>query len=231
MAKVDVYCRYCHKSEQVKGHGKGNGGHPRYRCYSCCKVFQLAYTYQACKPGVKEQIVDIAMNNGGIRDTARILKVATATVMKTLKNLRPRNVTTLPLAECGIQIVCEIDEQWSFVGNKKNQRWLWYAWEPRLKRIVAHVFGDRSRKTLDKLLTLLSSFTIRFYCTDDYVVYDPLPEEEHLTGKAFIQRIERTNLTHRTRIKRLNRKTIGYSKSEEMHDKVIGTFIEREHYF
>ncbi|MDE1480851.1 IS1 family transposase, partial [Xenorhabdus bovienii] len=27
-----------------------------------------------------------------------------------------------------------------------------------------------------------------------------------------------------------NRKTIGYSKSEEMHDKVIGTFIERENY-
>ncbi|WP_340615970.1 IS1 family transposase, partial [Xenorhabdus entomophaga] len=25
-------------------------------------------------------------------------------------------------------------------------------------------------------------------------------------------------------------KTIGYSKSEEMHDKVIGTFIERENY-
>ncbi|MCB4426895.1 IS1 family transposase, partial [Xenorhabdus nematophila] len=44
------------------------------------------------------------------------------------------------------------------------------------------------------------------------------------------QRIERTNLTHRTRIKRRNRKTIGYSKSEDMHDKVIGTFIERENY-
>ncbi|MDE9467257.1 IS1 family transposase, partial [Xenorhabdus bovienii] len=51
------------------------------------------------------------------------------------------------------------------------------------------------------------------------------------TGKTFTQRIERTNLTHRTRIKRLNRKTLGYSKSAEMHDKVIGTFIEREHYF
>ncbi|MCB4426902.1 IS1 family transposase, partial [Xenorhabdus nematophila] len=45
------------------------------------------------------------------------------------------------------------------------------------------------------------------------------------------QRIERTNLTHRTRIKRRNRKTIGYSKSEDMHDKVIGTFIERERLF
>ncbi|CDH07578.1 hypothetical protein XBO1_380001 [Xenorhabdus bovienii str. oregonense] len=28
MAKVDIYCRYCLKSEKVKGHGKGNGGHP-----------------------------------------------------------------------------------------------------------------------------------------------------------------------------------------------------------
>ncbi|WP_244590771.1 IS1 family transposase, partial [Xenorhabdus hominickii] len=65
----------------------------------------------------------------------------------------------------------------------------------------------------------------------DYVVYDNLPEEDHLTGKTFTQRIERTNLTQRTRIKRLNRKTISYSKSEEMHDKVIGTFIEREYYF
>ncbi|MDC9623465.1 IS1 family transposase [Xenorhabdus sp. XENO-7] len=230
MAKVDVYCRYCHTSEHVKGHGKGNGVHPRYRCYACCKVFQLEYTYQACKPGVKEQIIDMAMNNGGIRDTARVLKVATSTVMTTLKT-SPRHVTTLPLDGDNIQLICEMDEQGSFVGNKKNQRGLWYAWEPRLKRIVAHVFGDRSRKTLDKLLTLLSPFNIRFYCTDDYAVYDSLPEEEHLTGKTFTQRLERNNLTHRTQIKRLNRKTIGYSKSEEMHDKVIGTFIERENYF
>lgn len=30
---------------------------------------------------------------------------------------------------------------------------------------------------------------------------------------------------------RLVRKTIGFSKSEEMHDKVIGTYIEREFYW
>jgi insertion element IS1 protein InsB len=95
---------------------------------------------------------------------------------------------------------------------------------------VAHVLGDRSRKTLNKLLALLAPFEIQFYCTDDYAVYNCLPEEKYLRGKRFTQRIERTHLTLRTRIKRLNRKTIGYSKSEEMHDKVIGTFIEREYY-
>ncbi|MDE1478485.1 IS1 family transposase [Xenorhabdus bovienii] len=58
-----------------------------------------------------------------------------------------------------------------------------------------------------------------------------LTEEDHLTGKTFTQRIERTNLTQRTRVKRLNRKTISYLKSEEINDKMIGTFIEREYFF
>ena len=34
----------------------------------------------------------------------------------------------------------------------------------------------------------------------------------------------------KSRIKRLTRETIGFSKLEEMHDKVIGTFIKREYY-
>ncbi|WFQ80061.1 IS1 family transposase [Xenorhabdus sp. SF857] len=230
MAKVDVVCRYCHKAEEVKGHGKGSSGHQRYHCYACRKTFQLNYTYQACKPGMKDQIVDMAANNGSIRDTARVLKVGINTVLRTPKKLEPRQVTTLPLAANNIHIICEIDEQWSFVGNKKNQRWLWYAWEPEQKQIIAHVLGDRSRKTLSKLLALLAPFEIQFFCTDNYAVYDCLSEEKHFRGKKFTQRIERTNLTLRTRIKRLNRKTICYSKSEEMHDKVIGTFIEREYY-
>ncbi|PIE00011.1 MAG: transposase, partial [Thiothrix nivea] len=39
---------------------------------------------------------------------------------------------------------------------------------------------------------------------------------------------ERQNLNFRTRIKRLTRKTICFSKSEEIHDKVIEEFINRE---
>ncbi|WP_231852983.1 IS1 family transposase [Xenorhabdus poinarii] len=35
MVKVNVDCRYCHKSEHVKGYGKENSRHPRYRCYTC----------------------------------------------------------------------------------------------------------------------------------------------------------------------------------------------------
>ncbi len=119
---------------------------------------------------------------------------------------------------------------WSFVGNKKCQRWLWYAWEPRLKRIIAHTFGARSKKTLKKLLKKLASFNVVFWCTDNFKAYSLLPKNQHVVGKTFTQRIERENLTLRNRLKRLNRKTLGYSKSPKMHDKVIGTFIEREYY-
>ena len=55
-----------------------------------------------------------------------------------------------------------------------------------------------------------------------------LPEDKHLITKRFTQSIERQNLSFRTRIKRLQRKTICFSKSVEMHDKVVGEFINRE---
>ncbi|PHM61143.1 transposase [Xenorhabdus ishibashii] len=86
MAKVDVVCRYCHKTEEVKGHRKERTDHPRYHCYACRKTFQLNYAYQACYPGVKKQIIDMAVNNSGVRDTARVLKIGINTVIRTLKN-------------------------------------------------------------------------------------------------------------------------------------------------
>jgi len=54
-----------------------------------------------------------------------------------------------------------------------------------------------------------------------------LEPEQHTVGKAHTPKIERKHLTLRTRIKRLARKTICFSKSVLMHDMVIGLFINR----
>ncbi|MGL9751569.1 MAG: IS1 family transposase [Symbiopectobacterium sp.] len=231
MANVDVRCPFCEQTASVKKHGYGKSGHQRYRCQSCKRSFQLDYSYRACQPGMTDQLIDLAMNNAGIRDTARALHISINTVVRTLKNGSPRNVTTLPLDNLQIQLICEVDEMWSFVDNKKRQRWRWYAWESRLKRIIAHAFGSLSKKTLRKLLKLFSGFRVAFWCTDGYRAYnDELPKAKHIVGKLHTQRIERENLTLRNRLKRLNRKTLGDSKSSEMHDRLIGTYIEREYY-
>ncbi|EKI39624.1 insertion sequence protein [Escherichia coli 3006] len=42
--------------------------------------------HRACQHGMKEQIVDLAMNNAGIRDTARVLHISINAVVRTLKN-------------------------------------------------------------------------------------------------------------------------------------------------
>jgi insertion element IS1 protein InsB len=54
-----------------------------------------------------------------------------------------------------------------------------------------------------------------------------LDPEQHTVGKTHMQKIERKHLTFRTRLKRLVRKTIGFSKSMRLHDIVIGLLVNR----
>ena len=64
--------------------------------------------------------------------------------------------------------------------------------------------------------------------TDHWGAYTRhLDPEVHSLGKRNTQKIERKHLTLRTRIKRLVRKTICFSKSTQMHDIVIGLFVNR----
>ncbi|WP_218921128.1 IS1 family transposase, partial [Piscirickettsia salmonis] len=75
---------------------------------------------------------------------------------------------------------------------------------------------------------IMSVRKVSYYYTDDWGSYQRiLPEDSHFIGKKNTQAIERKHLTLRTRIKRLARKTICFSKSEKMHDVVIGLFINK----
>lgn len=125
-------------------------------------------------------------------------------------------------------LISELDEQWSFVGSKAQQHWLWYAYNTKTGGVLACTFGPRTDETCRELLALLTPFNIGMLTTDERGSYTrALPKEKHLTGKIFAQRIERNNLTLRTRIKWLARKTLCFSRSVELHEKVIGAFIEK----
>ena len=120
----------------------------------------------------------------------------------------------------------EIDELWSFVQNKDNQRWLWFAIDHKTRKVLAFTFGKRKDSVFKKLKALLKPFGITRFYTDDWGAYERnLKDFEHIIDKRNTQRIERKNLTFRTRIKRLCRKTICFSKCELMHDIVIGLAI------
>ena len=90
-----LHCPYCQSTDIVR-HGTTRQGKQRYRCRICLegrgRTFLLDYSYAGQSPEVKQQIVDMAMNASGIRDTARVLHVSPTTVLKELKkrNLRSR---------------------------------------------------------------------------------------------------------------------------------------------
>ena len=75
----------------------------------------------------------------------------------------------------------------------------------------------------------MEKFNIGAVYTDNNFAYSRIiPPEVHFIGKINTQHIERHHLTLRTRIKRLGRRTVCFSKDREIHQSVIATFINRE---
>jgi insertion element IS1 protein InsB len=122
----------------------------------------------------------------------------------------------------------ELDEMWSFVGKKATPRWLLHAIDHHSGKVLAYVFGRRKDKVFLQLQALLEPFDIRRFYTDGWGAYERYVDaEKHTVGKEHMQKIESTHINLRTRIKRLVRRTICFSKTERVHDLVIGLFINR----
>jgi insertion element IS1 protein InsB len=122
----------------------------------------------------------------------------------------------------------ELDEMWSYVRSKANPRWLWHAIDHHTGQVLAYVLGRRQDTAFLELKALLEPFGITRYFTDGWGAYERhLEAGQHTVGKANTQKIESKHINLRTRIKRLVRRTICFSKTEHMHDLVIGLFINR----
>jgi len=127
---------------------------------------------------------------------------------------------------CGLR--SELDEMWSYVGKKANQRWLWHAIDHYTGKVLAYVFGERKDDVFLRLKALLEPFGISRFYTDGWGAYERhIEPAQHAVGKQHTQKIESKHINLRTRIKRLVRRTICFSKTERMHDLVIGLFVNR----
>ncbi len=125
-------------------------------------------------------------------------------------------------------LTSELDEMWRYVRRKANPRWLWHAIAHHTGKVLAYVFGRRQDKVFLQRKTLLAPFGITKFYTDGWGAYERhLDAETHHVGKENTQKIESKHINLRTRIKRLVRRTICFSKTERMHDLVVGLFINR----
>jgi hypothetical protein len=129
---------HCDSSDTVKNGHRSNADQ-RWRCNreSCQKSFQLTYRYNANNIGMDEQIEKHTLNSSGVRDTAASA-VRPHPVDRQEHGDQPSKKTPLQvnpylidqveagkLAELEVFVGygCQIDEFWSYVGSKANQRW------------------------------------------------------------------------------------------------------------
>jgi IS1 family transposase/transposase-like protein len=219
-----ITCPQC-GSRHIKKNGITRQGKQRYRCKSCGKsfLFLLSYTYRACIPLLRELIVPMTLNGSGIHDIARVLQISPTTVLGVLRQAAA--AVSEPTVPPRIKDL-EVDEQWSFVGSKQHQCWLWYGRNRRSGRIAAFVLGRRTDRSCRRLVKKLSRCQVQNFYTDDWKSYGKcLDPQRHHIGKNGTQGIERCNLNFRTHLKRLQRRTICFSRSPQMHEAVIKLYI------
>jgi IS1 family transposase len=155
----------------------------------------------------------------GIRDISKIEQVSINKVLSVLvrshHKIKPQKQHYDSL---------EVDEFWTYVGNKKNKVWLIYAYHRATGEIVGYVWGKRDYKTAKKLRDKLSSMGITFdtVFTDNWNSFITVFQlDNHIIGKENTKGIEGNNCRLRHQIRRAFRKTCCFSKKLFNHLKAF----------
>ena len=81
MVTILVQCPHYQSTEVIKA-GKQANGVQRYQCHNdWCdrRIFLLHYQDRGRIPEIRRQVVDMAINGSGIRDTAHVLRISPTT--------------------------------------------------------------------------------------------------------------------------------------------------------
>jgi insertion element IS1 protein InsB len=136
----------------------------------------------------------------------------------------------LPAPPSAESVVLELDELWSFVGSKAKKRWVWIALARHTRQVLAYAIGDRGERTCRRLWERIPESYKGGCCYSDFweTYRAVIPGECHeAVGKESgeLAHVERWNNTLRQRLARFVRKTLSFSKSDEMHEVCLKLFL------
>lgn len=202
-------CPSCSSNHVIKNGFTANRKQ-QFICKSCKTRFIDFYTYKAYNNWVNKRIIQFTKEGLGIRSTARILKISTTTLLKRIISIA-KKIPNQPIFKNKIY---EVDEIRTFIRTKERPVWIVYALERKTNNVVNFSIGRRTKRTLQYVTNTLLLSNPKTIYTDSLVHYKSLLNElVHKTKPFGTNHIERKNLSLRTHLKRLNRKTICFSRS------------------
>lgn len=223
-----IQCPECScRTNIVKNGFKRLSNVQNYLCKNCNRQFidrkYLKYKKHDNDKSLDEVIARFLERGSGVRDIQFGLKVSRTRVLKVLANFQLKITPKLKKYKS-----IQIDELWSYVKNKKNKKWMIYAYSKETKEILASIFGRRDVSTVRRLYAKIKSLNVEIqeYCTDTWNSFIKVfSQENHKIGKQYTKDIEGVNCLLRHRISRLVRRTCCFSKKLNYHINAIGLVV------
>ena len=218
-------CSKC-LSTNLGKNGTNPNGKQKYHCKDCnCYGVlnaQSIYTEQD-----KEKALKVYQERASLRGVQRVTGISRPTLTKWLKEKTKEQADLKEsLEQAKVEDVLELDELWSFVGKKRQKRWVWIAQCRRTRQVI----GDRSARTCARLYNKIAQQYKRCRSfSDSWEAYAKVfSEKKHQQlgkEKRETNHVERFNNTLRQRLGRYVRKTLSFSKKDTWHHLVTKFFM------
>lgn len=158
-------------------------------------------------------MISLLKEGCSIRGISRILKISKDTVLSRILTIA--KTIEAPVFNLKGKIF-QVDEMWSFIGCKQNVSWITYAIEKDSGTVIDYHIGRKTKETIRPLIDRILVTQPKSIYTDRLNIYPSLiPKKIHKRFQYCTNKIERMNLTLRTHIKRLSRRTICFSRKQE----------------
>ena len=226
---ITYTCHSC-SSINIVRNGTNKCGNQQYHCKDC-RVYRVLKPVAYPLTHQKEQVVQAYQERVSLRGLQRIFGVHRHTAWQWIQS----HISGLPdlletLLPARVDDLLELDEVWSFVGQRAQKRWLWTAMCRRTRQIVAFVIGDHSEVTCRRLWQAIPKVYRRCRSYSDFwKAYQAVfpAKSHHSVGKESGQtaHMERWYNTLRQRLGRYTRKTLSFSKNDVNHSLVTQWFI------
>ena len=211
---LPYHCIYCSAICLRKGWYKQV---QKYYCPSCHKYQREKYSYCIASKEKDRHIVLLNNEGMGISSISRYMHIPKTTVRRRI--LLISNKLSPPVFS-EINQVYEVDEMQTFIGRNHPSCYAYisYAINRVTKKVIHFVVGSRSKEMIGQVIQKLMALSPRRIYTDGLNIYPSLiPQVVHRVFRFHTNTIERNNLTLRTHIKRLCRKTICFPPGVSAH--------------
>lgn len=156
---MDLPCPNC-ASKSVKKNGHIHNGKQNHRCLSCGRQFVINPENKIISEETKARVRQALLERVSLEGICRIFEVSMPWLLKFLEGLIADlpdhlNASVVTDSQDFDVAILELDEQHSYVGNKKNKQWLWLVFHSKTRQVLAMHVGKRTKQSAEILLNKL----------------------------------------------------------------------------